>query len=202
MQERTLIFMKKALFLDRDGVIVQMVYDPEYGTIDTVKNEDPIEFVPGIIELLKFAKKKGYLIIMVSNQPDIGLEKISKKKFEQIRQKINQLLKKEGIVFDGEYYCFHHPFAKIEENRQKCECRKPNFGMLTKAATDLNIDLKESFMIGDGVNDIIAGSKAGCGTILLGNIVEAEYLRILEEKLEEVKPDHLVKRLEDITKII
>lgn len=194
--------MNKTFFLDRDGVIIKMVYDLKYDYIHTAFVPEEVEFNFGIIELLKKTQALGYKNIVVSNQPDIGFGKISEKNFRQICSKINTELKKENIVFDGEYYCFHHPFADLEPYRKECECRKPKKGMLLKAAKDHQIDLSKSWIIGDGVNDIIAGKSAGCKTILIANLLETEYLRIIEEKLEETKPDYIIKNLKEALNII
>lgn len=194
-------YMNKACFFDRDGVIVQMIHDLENGHIRTVLNPDQVRFVPGIFELLKTTKNLGYRNIVISNQPDIGLKRISKTNFEKVREIISQRLKKEGIKLDEEYYCFHHPFAELPEYQKKCGCRKPEAGLILQAAKEHNINLKNSFMIGDGVNDVIAGHKTGCKTILIANLLEAEYLRLLEERLGKIKPDHIVKNLYEVVKM-
>lgn len=194
--------MTKAFFLDRDGIIVKMVYDAESGNPYPPLKPFQIEFVPGIFELLKTTKKLGYLNIIISNQPDIGLKRITKESFLKIKEKIGKILKEKNIEFDAQYYCFHHPFAKLPQYRKICDCRKPKAGFLLQAAKRNNIDLKKSWMLGDGVNDVIAGYKAGCKTILLANLHEAEYLRIVEEKLQGIKPDYLVKNLREVITII
>lgn len=194
--------MNKAFFLDRDGIIIEMIYNISHGNIHTALNSSQIKFVHGIFKLLNKTKNLNYKNIIISNQPDIGLKKISINNFKKNRQKINQILQKKGIQLEAEYYCFHHPFAKIAKYRQVCDCRKPAPGLLFQAAKDNNIDLKNSFFIGDGITDVLAGGSAGCKTILLANISESESLRILEKKLKGKKPDYLVKNLEEVIKII
>lgn len=194
--------MNKAFFLDRDGVIIQMVYDLESGYIHTVLNPNQVQFVPGVFELLKETKRLGYKNIVISNQPNIGLKRISRDNFEKVKRKINQELEKQSLTLDGEYYCFHHPFADTKEYRIKCNCRKPDPGLILKAAKEHNVDLKQSFMIGDGVNDVIAGYRAGCKTILIANLLEAEYLRLLEKNLHGIKPDFIVKNLKEVKRIV
>lgn len=187
--------MNKAFFIDRDGIVLSMRFDSETGVVDVAKNAEDVKLIPGIIELLKETKKKGYLNILISNQPVIGLKKTSEKNFRELTRKWMQLLKKKGVMLDDQYYCFHHPYAKIHKYKKKCLCRKPNPGMLLEAAKDFDIDLGNSWFIGDGVNDVVAGKKAGCRTILLGNIRETEYLRVIEKELKGIKPDLLVKNL-------
>lgn len=194
--------MNKAFFIDRDGIIVEMVYDLENGTITTPLKPKNVSLVYGIGELLYFTKKLGFLNILISNQPNIGLKRISEKNFRTVQRKILQELKKEGIVLDGEYYCFHHPHAKIKKYAVNCNCRKPKPGLLLQAAKDNNIDLKKSFMLGDGVNDVIAGNKSGCKTILFANLLEAEYLRLIEKQLKGIKPDYIIKKLTEAIKIL
>lgn len=192
----------KALLLDRDGVIIQMIYDQETGRIHTAREADQIKLIPFIFDLLKKTKKIGYLNIIISNQPDIGLGRISISNFDEIRKKIKRTLQKKGVPLDGEYYCFHHPFATIGKFRKRCSCRKPNIGLLKRAAKDFNLDLKNSYLLGDGVKDIIAGHKIGCKTILLANFLESEYLRLLQKKLKGIKPDYLVKNLKEVIKLL
>lgn len=192
----------KAIFLDRDGVIIKMHYNLEFGTIDTPTTVKEVAFVPGIFEFLHFAKKHGYMLILISNQPGVGIKKISLTMHNKMRDYITKTLRKEGIVLDGQYYCMHHPYASIQKYKKICTCRKPKIGFFLQAAKEFDIDLKKSWMIGDGVGDIIAGNNAGCKTILVGNILEAEYLRILEEKLGKSKPTNLVKNLSEIKSIL
>lgn len=194
--------MNQAVFYDRDGIIVQMVFDTENGTIDTVSKKEQVEFVPGIIELIKYTGKMGYKNIVISNQPRIGLKKIDKKRFFEIADFIDKKLRENNARIDYTYYCFHHPYAKVDEYRKTCDCRKPGAGLFFQANKDFEVVLKNSWMIGDGVNDILAGHRAGCKTILVGNLAESEYLRILERQLKGIKPDFIVKKVIDIKNII
>ncbi len=193
---------KKALFLDRDGIINELHYDPEYGVIESPLAQDQVRLMFGIVPFLKAAKKLGYLLVIVSNQPNVALRKTSESNFERISKKIRGLLKKEGVTIDAEYYCFHHPFAKVKKFRKKCDCRKPGAALFLKAAREYEIDLPSSWMIGDGVTDIVAGKAAGCKTILLANIDATENLRIIERQLGNSKPDYTIKRLMDAIAII
>ncbi|MCL5675820.1 MAG: HAD-IIIA family hydrolase [Patescibacteria group bacterium] len=192
----------KALFLDRDGVINKMFYNTKLGTVDTPLSSSQVEFIPGIFEFLKTAKKRGYLLILISSQPGIGIKKLSKKNFLKIKKKISETLKRKSVQFDREYYCLHHPFATIKKYRTNCNCRKPGTALIDKAIKDLDIEVKKSWLVGDGIFDIMAGAKVGIKTILLANVNEAEYLRVLEERLRGIKPDHLVKNLKEAEKIL
>jgi len=194
--------MKKALFLDRDGIINKMVYNPEFGTVDTPTNSKDVELVFGIEELLKVSSSLGFLNIFISNQPNIGLKKISKSKFDEIRKTIAEKLKSVGVVIDNEYYCQHHPFALIKSYQQKCSCRKPKHDLYLQAVADHDIDLSKSWSLGDGANDIIAGNNAGCKTILLGNNLETGYLQLIKKHLGKVKPNFIIKKLPEAIKIL
>lgn len=193
--------MNKAVFLDRDGIINELYYDKELGIIESPLVSQQVKLVFGITQLLQAMHKLGYLAIIVSNQPNIALKKTSQKNFDLVSQKIISLLEEEGALIDGQYYCFHHPYAKIRKYKKKCQCRKPGIDLFLKAAKDQQIDLKSSWVIGDGVDDIKAGKNAGCKTILLANINSTENLRIIEKQLGSIKPDFIIKKLTDAIKI-
>lgn len=194
--------MRKAIFLDRDGIINELVYYPETGIVDTPININQVKLVFGITQLILQAQKQGFLIIVISNQPAIGLNKLKEKDFNLIDEKIKNLLSEKNAIPDAFYYCFHHPYAKLEKYRQDCSCRKPKVGLFLKAAKQFDIDLPKSWMIGDGVDDIKAGKGAGCKTILLANINSTENIRIIEKQLEKIKPDCIIKKLPEALSII
>ncbi|OGY21684.1 MAG: hypothetical protein A2126_01775 [Candidatus Woykebacteria bacterium GWB1_45_5] len=192
----------KAVFFDRDGTILEMVYNEETEIIDSPSRPNEVRLSPGSIDVLKQLKSLGYLLVLISNQPGIGIKKLTEQNFEKIRRKFNEELEKGGVKLEKEYYCFHHPFAQIEEYRKKCNCRKPGIKFFKDAEEEFNIDLSKSWAIGDGVNDILAGDKAGTKTILIANLLESAYLSIIEDKLKGVKPDFIVKKPKEIISII
>ena len=194
--------MNKAIFYDRDGIIIKMVYNLDFGTIDTPRQPSEISFIPEIFDLLKHTTSLGYKNIIISNQPVIATKKISKEGFEEIRNEILKKLKEQGTVIDDDYYCLHHPDASLLQYKKNCRCRKPKPGLLFKAAKENKLDLSKSWIIGDGVNDVLAGHSAGCKTILLANLYESEYLRVLEKNLKGVRPDFLIKNLKEAIRII
>lgn len=152
---------QKAIFLDRDGTINKY--------IGFLRNIDDFELIDGVAEAIRKINESGYLAIVVTNQPVIARGEVTKVQLENIHNKMETLLGKEGAYLDAIYYCPHHPHkgyeGEIPELKIDCDCRKPKPGMLIKAAEDFNIDLSESWMIGDGDNDIEAGIAAGCKTI-------------------------------------
>lgn len=194
--------MNRAIFFDRDGVINELVFEKVHGTVDSPLVSSQVNLVYGIAELIKGAKDLGFIIVICSNQPSIGLGKTTLKNFNAINSRIRFLLKKGGAKIDCEYYCMHHPFAKIKKYKLDCKCRKPKIGLLLEAAKDYEIDLNSSWMVGDGVDDIKSGKNAGCKTILLANINSAENLRIIEKQLGSIEPDFIIKKLPDAINII
>lgn len=192
----------KAIFLDRDGVIIEMVYDLETGLVHTPLNSAEVKLQFGFITFAKKAQKLGYKLFVISNQPDIGLKRSSKENFFRVHNKMDSLLKKNDVIIDEYYYCFHHPFAKDKSYKIKCKCRKPQPGLIITASKNHNIDTKASWMIGDGIHDIVAGNSAGLKTILIANIQESEYLRIIEQRLNDIKPIKLVKNIKHAIEFI
>ena len=134
--------MNRAVFLDRDGVINELVYHQEQEVIDSPFTPGQFKLIPGVTEALKTLHDNGYLTILVSNQPGIAKGHMTTKNFELIRQRMHSELIGDGTELDGEYYCLHHPDAVVEKYRMQCDCRKPLPGLLFKAAREKNIDLK------------------------------------------------------------
>jgi len=194
--------MKRAVFLDRDGVINEMYYNEEHGFADSPANPQQFKLKKGIAEFIKKIQAKGFLVIVVSNQPGIAKRKFSETLFKKICQKMKSQLKRQGAKLDGEYYCLHHPQAINLRYKKNCSCRKPKSGLILKAISDYNIDIKNSWLIGDGVNDILTGKLVGCKTVLLAEIKEVGYLKIIEEKLRSMTPDFYASNFNEIFKII
>jgi D,D-heptose 1,7-bisphosphate phosphatase len=189
----------KAVFIDRDGVINEIIYHKEMGILDSPFNADQIKLLPDVGKAISELKKMGYKTIIVSNQPGIAKNRFSEEEFSKMKEKVRDELKKQGAVVDDEYYCIHHPYGKIEEYTKKCNCRKPEPGMILKAAEKHNIDLSNSWMIGDGITDIQAGKKAGCKTIMIGRMKCDLCQKMAEENAE---PDHITPTLYEASKII
>ena len=177
---------QKAIFLDRDGTINKYV--------GFLRDIDQFELIDGVAEAIRKINSFGYLCIVVTNQPVIARGEVTVEQLQLIHNKMETLLGAEGAYVDGLYYCPHHPDkgfeGEIEALKIDCECRKPKPGMLMKAASDFNIDLGSSWMIGDGKNDIKAGQAAGCRTVLIGeadgcepDITAGSLLEAVEEIL-------------------
>lgn len=160
--------MTRGVFLDRDGVINRMVYDAEHGTVDSPANPSQFELLPGVAAAVRALNDLGLRVVVVSNQPGIAKGKMTPALLDAITAKMKAGLVEADARLDGVYYCLHHPEAQLARYRQRCDCRKPQPGLLRQAAGDLQIDLGRSWMIGDGLVDVQAGRRAGCKTIWLG----------------------------------
>lgn len=191
--------MKKAVLMDRDGVINEIVCFPELGVLDSPLNPDQFNLLPRVPKAIKIFNGLGLKVIVVSNQPIIAKGKTTKVLFKKIREKMIKQLQSKGAFIDGEYYCFHHPQAKLEKYRVLCDCRKPAPGLLLEAAKDFDLDLTKCYMIGDSLIDVEAGKKAGCKTILIGKM-KCDLCKLMNEN--GFMPDWIVNDLYNASKII
>jgi len=189
----------RVVFLDRDGVINEIVYFPELGLLDSPLNPRQFKLLPNTAEAIKIFNRLGLKVVVASNQPAIAKGKMTKELFEKIRAKMIRELKKGGARIDAEYYCFHHPKAKYKKYRVRCNCRKPKPGLLLRAAKDLEINLSKSYVVGDSLTDIEAGKVAGCKTFLVGYL--KSYLsKLIEDR--DVRPDYIVPSLSHAARVI
>lgn len=179
---------QKAIFLDRDGTI------NKYKGYITSPNQ--LELISGAAEAVRKINKSGYLAIVVTNQPSIAMGRMSYAVLDEIHSKLDTLLGGGGAYLDALYFCPHHPDkgfdGEIAELKKVCDCRKPSGGMLRKAAEEFNIDLEQSFMVGDSDRDILAGLDAGCTPIFLtngDNTTEIENIRKYKKLSDFVKDE-------------
>jgi len=160
---------QKAVFLDRDGVLNQLVWNPATNAFESPHQPDGLIFCQNIVEPLKKLGYVGYKLFVVSNQPSYAKGKTSLESIIKITEMFEQGLNSEGIIFDEIYYCFHHPEGIVPGYSFKCVCRKPEPYFLFQAQQNHNIDLGASWMLGDRDSDVECGQKAGCRTILIKN---------------------------------
>ena len=189
----------KAVFLDRDGVINELVYHREQEVIDSPFTVKQFKLMRGVTDAIKLLQQNRYLVVAVSNQPGIAKGHMTESVFTAIDEKMKKELGNAGIKLDGEYYCLHHPESQISKYKVKCNCRKPEPGLLQKASEELDIDLKESWLVGDNLSDIAAGKAVLCNTVLLGNM-KCETCHLMEEK--GVYPDFVAGDLLSASGII
>lgn len=154
--------VKKAVFLDKDGTLIQ---DIPYNV-----NPDLITLNEGVIAGLH-KLKADYIFIVITNQSGIAKGYFDEDELKNVENKLSALLAKEGLHLSGFYYCPHS-----DEYGITCDCRKPMPGLIRKAALIHQIDLSQSWMIGDILNDVEAGKNAGCKAILIDNGNETEWL--------------------------
>ena len=163
LASRSLHGSRKAIFMDRDGVLNRHV--------GFLKDPDQLELLPGAAEAVRSINASPYLAIVVSNQPVIARGDCSFAELQAIHAKLETLLGREGAYLDAIYYCPHHPdrgfVGERLEYKGPCSCRKPAPGMLLQAAEDFSIDLGQSYMIGDSESDLEAGRRAACRDALL-----------------------------------
>ncbi len=144
---------KVAVFLDRDGVINQ-----DTGYVSCV---DDFHFIDGVIEALQLLKKKGYALVLVTNQSGIARGMFTEDDFMNLTEWMDWSLADRDVDLDGIYFCPHHPTAGEGAYTQVCDCRKPAPGMLFDAAKSLEIDLSASYLVGDKTSDLKAAQAAG-----------------------------------------
>ena len=191
--------MNRAVFLDRDGTINAMVYNPEFGLVDSPSNPDEFRLLPGVGEAIRALNEAGFLAVVVSNQPGVAKGKCTPALLEAMTEKMRQGLAESGARLDAIYYCLHHPEAALPDYRAVCDCRKPKPGLLMRAAQELDIDLGRSFMIGDGITDLVAGQAAGAQTVL----VNRRKCYLCDEMTRhQVRPNHVVADLTEAAALI
>ena len=162
--QRNLHNKQKCIFLDRDGTINKYV--------GFLRHENEFELIPGASEAIKRINDSEYLCIVVTNQPVIARGEVTYEELDNIHMKMEKLLGEDGAYINALYYCPHHPDkgfeGEIHELKIDCDCRKPKTGLIAKAVRDFNIDLSQSFIIGDSTLDIKLAENAGCKSILVG----------------------------------
>jgi histidinol-phosphate phosphatase family protein len=188
-----------AVFIDRDGVINRMFFHPEFGTVDSPANPEQFVLVEGVAEAIANLKRAGLLVIVVSNQPGIAKGKFTPTLLSAIEKKMVELIEAGGGRVDATYNCLHHPEAALDEYRAVCECRKPKPGLLIQAAQDWTIDLAKSYMVGDGVTDMVAGRAVGATTLFV-NSRKCYHCESLAE--HQVRPDYIVHDLRQAVTVI
>ena len=171
----------RAVFLDRDGVINRAIIRDDLPYPPTRVSE--FEILPGVREACERLRNAGFLLVVATNQPDVGRGLVPREAIEDMHQYMSTLLPLDRIEA-----CFHPGRGQSD-----CDCRKPKPGMLLRAARELGIDLKQSWMVGDRWRDVNCGHAAGCRTIF----VESHYAEALREQ-----PDYRVQNLPEAAEII
>ena len=190
--------MRRAIFIDKDGTLIRNV----------PYNVDPalIELEENAAEALAMLKSFDYLIIVISNQSGVAHGYFKETDLENVKDRIQVLLDVNDIIIDAFYFCPHHPEGRETPYSTLCDCRKPQPGMILRAAVNHNIDLSQSWMIGDILHDVEAGNKSGCKTILINNGNETEWVlnesrwptyivqNLLEAAMIILQPEKIIQR--------
>lgn len=177
-----------AVFLDRDGTLNEMVYDPTHGLLDSPRRPGQVRAVAHADQLLRELRAMGFLIVLVTNQPGIAKGTLAVEELHAVNLELAKALAPSH--WDALEFCPHHP-----EFGPACGCRKPLPGMLLKAAREHGVDLQKSWMVGDGLVDVQAGKAAGCRTILLSKLKVNLIERFFD--LEGAEPDYVARNLLD-----
>ena len=157
----------RAVFLDKDGTLIK----------DVPYNVDPerIRLTSGAVEGLQLLHASGYQLIVITNQSGVARGYFPEAALVTVEARLGEMLAEFGVPLMGFYYCPHHPNGVVPALSITCDCRKPAPGLLLRAAAKRNIDLAQSWFIGDILNDVEAGRRAGCRTILIDNGNETEW---------------------------
>jgi D-glycero-D-manno-heptose 1,7-bisphosphate phosphatase len=160
---------RAAVFLDRDGVINCNVLNPLTGTWESPLTVEAFEMMPDALVALRALWKAGFLLFVVSNQPNYAKAKATLQTLEDIHQRFLHILRKEQLEFAAFYYCLHHPHGVVPEYSGPCCCRKPAPFFLLQARDEFCLDMERSWMVGDRESDIECGLAAGVHTIRVFN---------------------------------
>lgn len=174
---------RPAVFLDRDGVLIK---EKSY-----IISLDQIEIFPYTADCIRQIHQKGYYAIVITNQSGIARGLFTEMKLQEMNRYLIQQIK-----IDALYYCPHHPEGKLMEYRKVCNCRKPKAGMFEKACQSFNIDMQNSYMVGDRADDIMAGKNVRAKTILLESGYGTDRLEY------QIEPDYVLNDLRDVIEIL
>lgn len=181
--DRFIQVKKPVIFLDRDGVLTE-----ECGYVTSVEQ---LNIFPYVKDCIRQIHKNGYYAIVITNQSGVARGLFT----EDDLLKMNAYLVQQTGV-DAVYYCPHHPEGKVGVYKKKCRCRKPGIGLFQEACKKLDIDLANSYMVGDRAGDILAGQNVGVKTILLESGYGTERLE------EKVEPDYVCRDLREVVELL
>ena len=175
--------MSKAVFLDRDGVINEIVFHEDVEILDSPFNIQQVHILQGVFQAITTFNQLGFKVLVVTNQPGAAKGKMSLARIDEINQYVVDLASKSGVQIDQVYCCPHHPTGSLGGDMsliKKCKCRKPGTDLLLAGIDEHKIDVNMSYMVGDSISDIQAGKAIGMTTILVGGL-KCDARRIYEE---------------------
>ncbi|HYM55736.1 MAG TPA: HAD-IIIA family hydrolase [Solirubrobacteraceae bacterium] len=180
---------RPAVFLDRDGVLNELVPSLLTGVSESPLKVDDVRLVAGAAAAVRELARAGFALVCVSNQPAAAKGEASVAQLRDVHERVIELLAREGAVLDASRLCLHHPEGSAPGLAGSCACRKPAPGMLLDAAAGLGLDLGASWMVGDTDADVAAGQAAGCRTIML------EHPGSAHKRSSAVRPDRFAADL-------
>jgi D-glycero-D-manno-heptose 1,7-bisphosphate phosphatase len=160
----------RAVFLDRDGVLNELVVDAASGRPESPYRPEDVRLVPGAAEAVRLLRTLGVPLVMISNQPSAAKGTVRLESLASVHDAVMRLLAGAGAEVDEARYCFHHPAGSDPELGRACDCRKPAPGLILQTADALGLDrraLERSWLIGDSDVDVEAGRAAGLRTVLV-----------------------------------
>jgi len=175
--------VRAAAFLDRDGVLNDLVLDPASGVSESPLKVEDVRLMPGAAAAAGSLAQAGYVLVCVSNQPAAAKGKVSVAQLLAVHERVTELLANEGVTLEASRLCLHHADGVVPALSMPCAWRKPAPGMLLDAAAALGVDLRSSWMVGDTDADITAGRAAGCRTLLI------RHPGSVHKRLHAVGPD-------------
>lgn len=182
---------KKAAFLDRDGVLNEIVYNEDIEQMDSPLKPDQLKLIEGAAEAVQALKDAGYYVFVVTNQPAAAKGKAKLETLFDINRRLRELVP--GI--DDVFVCFHHPkgssFSKEKELIGQCDCRKPKTGLIRQAWLKYAVDMQASFMAGDSFTDVECATAAGLKAVFIGDFKCDACIRLKEKKPDIIAPDLL-----------
>ncbi len=181
--------MNRAVFLDRDGVLIE--------DADLLTQTEQLRILPGVPAALSALKFAGFRLVVVTNQPVVARGMITEQGVEAVHAELaRRIMAQGGPAIDRFYYCPHHPDATLPQYRVACECRKPRPGMFLQAIAQLKLDGRASFTVGDRLTDIIAGTQVGSRTVLVETGKHTELPITTSDPIDlTIKPEHTCRDL-------
>jgi D-glycero-D-manno-heptose 1,7-bisphosphate phosphatase len=164
----------RAVFLDRDGVLNANVFYRDTGAWESPRRLEDFRLLPGVLPALRDLRAAGYVLVLVSNQPNEALGKSTRSELRAIHEAMAFSFESQGIRFLDYCYCPHHPKAVVAKLGGLCRCRKPSPYFLYGTASRYGIDLRRSWMVGDRATDTACGAAAGVRSIRIGNSMERD----------------------------
>lgn len=187
---------RAAAFLDRDGVLNELVRDPVSGTPESPLSVADVRLVPGAAVAAARLARLGFALVCVTNQPAAAKGRVSIAQLLAVHDRVVELLGESGVSLAASRICMHHEDGVVPGLAGPCDCRKPAPGMLLDAARTLGIDLRASWMVGDTDADVAAGRAAGCMTLLI------RHPDSVHKRLQAVTPDLLADSLAGATELL